>query len=93
MDTPDGYTAANRAAWDEVAPVHAQTQMEPLLASFRRPGYSVLDEIETGLLTGLGVETKAVAQLCCNNGRELISIKNMGAGRCVGFDIAGAFIA
>jgi ubiquinone/menaquinone biosynthesis C-methylase UbiE len=35
---------------------------------------------------------KAVAQLACNNGCELLSIKNMGAGRCVGFDIAEEFV-
>lgn len=28
----------------------------------------------------------------CNNGRELLSIKNKGAGYCVGFDIAEGFI-
>jgi ubiquinone/menaquinone biosynthesis C-methylase UbiE len=33
-----------------------------------------------------------VAHLCCNNGRELLSIKNMGARRCVGFDISDNFI-
>jgi ubiquinone/menaquinone biosynthesis C-methylase UbiE len=31
-------------------------------------------------------------QICCNNGRELLSIKNLGAARCVGFDISDAFI-
>ena len=33
-----------------------------------------------------------VAQLSCNNGRELISCKKAGAARCVGFDIADKFI-
>lgn len=33
-----------------------------------------------------------MAQLCCNNARELLSIRNMGAGRCVGFDFSRAFL-
>ena len=41
----------------------------------------------------MGVQGKDVVQLCCNNGRELISIQRMGANRCVGVDISAAFIA
>lgn len=51
-------------------------------------GYSSLDTIETYHLEKINLVDKAVAQLCCNNGRELLSIKNKGAGYCVGFDIA-----
>jgi ubiquinone/menaquinone biosynthesis C-methylase UbiE len=57
-----------------------------------QPGFSVLDPYETEKLLQIGVKGKAVAQLACNNGRELLSIKNMGAERCVGFDIAEEFI-
>jgi SAM-dependent methyltransferase len=32
-------------------------------------------------------------QLACNNGREILSIRNLGAGRCAGFDISARFIA
>ncbi len=87
------YTSANRAAWNQVAPIHAEHNFESLLASFKQPGYTCLDRVATAMLNRIGVAGKAVAQLCCNNGRELLSIKNMGAGRCVGFDIADDFIA
>ncbi len=86
------FTGANREAWDEAAALHRSQNMESLLAGFRRPGYSCLDEIETERLQALGVTGKDVAQLCCNNGRELLSVKNMGAARCVGFDAAKGFI-
>jgi ubiquinone/menaquinone biosynthesis C-methylase UbiE len=89
----DDYTEANRQAWNEAAPVHAEQKLEGLLQKFAQPGYSCLDPIETGILTRLGVTGKSVAQPCCNNSRELLSVKNMGAGRCVGFDISEAFIA
>lgn len=87
------YTDANRAAWEEVAPLHRGQNFERLLAAFGAPGYSCLDEVETARLLALGIAGKDVAQLCCNNGRELLSVKNMGAARCVGFDGAEGFVA
>lgn len=91
MDKRD-YTAANRQAWNEAAPVHAGHNFEKLLKSFAQPGFSCLDKTETAILNEISVKDKAVAQLCCNNGRELLSIKNLGAGYCVGFDISDGFI-
>lgn len=89
----DDYTEANRQAWNEAAPVHAKVKLEDLLKRFREPGYSCLDPIETAILEEIGIAGKAVAHICCNNGRELLSVKNMGADRCVGFDISEEFIA
>jgi SAM-dependent methyltransferase len=91
MDRSD-YTRANRKAWNQAAPIHERARFEELLAGFRTPGYSCLDPVETAVLERIGVRGKAVAQLLCNNGRELLSVKNLGAGRCVGFDIADAFL-
>jgi ubiquinone/menaquinone biosynthesis C-methylase UbiE len=89
----DDYTAANREAWNEAAPIHARRTFDQLLADFRKPGYSCLDAVETGTLQRVGIAGKAIVQICCNNGRELLSAKNLGAGRCVGFDISEDFIA
>lgn len=86
------YIEANRRAWNQVAPIHEAINQERLLQSFAEPGFSVLDEYELAKLRQIGVEGKAVTQIACNNGRELLSIKNMGAGRCVGFDLADEFI-
>ncbi|HEY9079653.1 class I SAM-dependent methyltransferase [Magnetovibrio sp.] len=85
-------TASNRAAWDEAAPLHRAHNQADLLARFAEPGHSELDEVETAVLTRLGVVGKDVAQLCCNNGRELISVRNLGARRCVGFEGAAGFV-
>lgn len=87
------YTQANRLGWNEVAPIHAQYNLERLLTNFQQPGYSTLDSIITELLMHIGLTGKSVVQLPCNNGRELLSIKNLGADRCVGFDIAEHFLA
>ncbi|WP_340115729.1 class I SAM-dependent methyltransferase [Pelagibius sp. 7325] len=92
--TRDDIIAANRKSWDEAAERHrSHDQYAELLAGFATPGYSVLDATLTERLTGLGVEGKAVAQLCCNNARELLSVKTLGAARMTGFDFSEAFLA
>ena len=85
-------TAGNCAAWNEVAPLHRQQNQARLLHQFMQPGYTCLDATATKNLNAIGMSGKDVAQLCCNNGRELVSVKNMGANRCVGFDGASGFI-
>ena len=69
------FTKANLAAWEEVAPIHGRHNQARLIEAIRKPGYSCLDEVETRRLEALGVAGKDVAQICCNNGHELLSIK------------------
>ena len=90
----DSYTAANRAAWNQSAALHREgAEWRRLAEGFATPGFSCLDTVEMALFAELGVAGKDVAQLCCNNARELLSMKNLGAARCVGFDQSGAFLA
>ena len=91
-DQTKRITSANRAAWDQVAPIHGKHNQARLIESFSKPGFKTLDAYETGRLEALGVAGKDVAQICCNNGQELLSVKNMGAARCVGFDGAQGFV-
>ncbi len=87
------FTSANRIAWNESAPEHRESRFRLLAEHFADPDYLYLGELEQSLLAQLGVKGKAVAQLACNNGRETLSIKRLGAARAVGFDISGEFIA
>lgn len=90
----EAIVRANLAAWDEAAPIHRRHNRELQLEQARQPDFCCLDAIEKQRLQALGVAGKDVAQLCCNNGRELISVKkSLGAARCVGFDGAAGFIA
>lgn len=92
--THAAYVAANRDAWDQSAPLHREgAWWRELAEGFQTPGYSCLDATITGLLGDVGTTGKTVAQLGCNNARELLSVKNLGAGRCVGFDQSSAFLA
>ena len=90
---PNDYIEANRSMWNETADVHAQGYVTQLLERIKEPDFSTFDEVEKRIFADLGLDGKAVIQLCCNNGRELISVKKAGAGRCVGIDVSDKFIA
>ena len=93
MDKPRSfYTDANREAWNEAAPRHARHNQANLLEAFSRPGHVDLDDHVLRALGVAGVEGKSVVQLCCNNGRDLLSVKNLGAADCLGIDAAEAFL-
>jgi SAM-dependent methyltransferase len=86
------YTESNRAAWNEVIPYHQRAVKDKWDSLFAKPGYVRLDDVEVELLLAAGLKGKNVAHLCCNNGVELLSLKNLGAGECTGFDISDAAI-
>ncbi|MBN1984184.1 MAG: class I SAM-dependent methyltransferase [Chitinivibrionales bacterium] len=86
------YTESNRDAWNEVAPLHQKFNREKLDQLFKKPGALCLCEDSIEPLRKLPIKGKDIIHLCCNNGRELLSLKNMGAGRCVGVDISDAAI-
>jgi len=81
------YSEANRAAWNEAMPLHQKAARENWDTAFSQPGYSCIDEIEMQQLMQVGIQGRDIAHLCCNNGVELLSLKNLGAAKCVGFDI------
>lgn len=86
------YTEANREAWNEVMPRHQAAARAKWDAAFEKPGFVCLDDVETEHLKRMGIAGKDVAHVCCNNGIELLSLKNLGANACVGFDISDAAI-
>lgn len=81
-------TEANREAWNEVTPIHQKHRPENYQELFRQKGFSTLDNLITTKLNQVGLKGKTAAQLCCNNGRETLSLLNLGADRAVGFDIS-----
>ncbi len=86
------YTDANRIAWNEAMPYHQKAKAGKFYEAFKKAGYSCLDETVTRKLKEIGLPGKETAQIGCNDGRELLSLKNLGAGRSVGFDISDAAI-
>ena len=91
--TRKDYTNANRIAWNEAAPKHAAHNNADLYEAFRRPGHVTLTGDILDTLLQVGVEGKSIIQLCCNNGSETLSLRNLGAAHCVGVDAADKFLA
>ena len=92
MTDRDKYVSANRAAWNEVAPRHAARNQARLIELFRNGGYNHLEDVAQEMIRQTGITGKSVVQVGCNNGIDVISVKNMGAGRCLGIDQATAFL-
>ena len=95
MDMPSAQQAiaSNKDAWDESARLHKDTDTwRALLDSVAEPGFSCLDPTLTALLQDVGVAGKDVVQLCCNNGRESLSLFGLGARAVVGVDQSSAFL-
>ncbi|GKU80109.1 bifunctional 2-polyprenyl-6-hydroxyphenol methylase/3-demethylubiquinol 3-O-methyltransferase UbiG [Paenibacillus sp. L3-i20] len=82
------YTQANREAWNEVNGIHQKHNPIRLSEVFQEKGFSTLDEHITRTFIRLGLQGSNVAQLCCNNGREVLSLVNLGAQSGTGFDIS-----
>jgi len=91
--TREEYTHANRIAWNEAASLHAAHNNARLLEAFENPDYVQFEGDILEALKTVGVKDKSVIQLCCNNGAETLSLRNMGASRCVGVDAAEEFLA
>lgn len=77
----DNFIEANRAMWNETANVHERGYVADPFERIRAPDFSTFDSVEQEIFDTLELNGKAVAQLSCNNSRELISCKKAGAGR------------
>ena len=85
------YTDANREAWNEATLKHQEARAKKnnnLKEKIAQKGFSTLDKYETAKLNEIGLAGKKVAQVCCNNGQETLSLVNLGAESAVGFDIS-----
>jgi len=86
------YHDANRLAWNAGESHHREAVFDMVLHQLKTPGLSCFDEYALTGLEGLDFKGKTVAQLACNNGREVMSLVKLGAARGVGFDISETFI-
>ncbi len=91
-DTPKNYAEINRKAWNSARKLHEKGRKINLKEKFKDKSFSVFSKSEQNKFLEIGIQNKDIAQLCCNNGRELISLVNIGARYGVGFDISDEFI-
>ncbi len=87
---------SNRAAWNEALGYHQKARGDSLQSGFKRAGFTTFgrdcDAVLIEKLEEIGLSDKIIAQMPCNNGRELLSLMRFGAKEAVGFDISDAAI-
>ena len=86
-------TQANRIAWNEAMPKHQVITKKKWDSLFFQDAFILQEGVELSKLKEIGIKGKQVAHFCCNNGIQLLSIKNLGAKKCVGFDISDEAIS
>jgi len=87
------YIKTNKAAWEEAFERRHKNWGDEnyiILKNEKLPffNHGIRKELEKKDL-----KNKTVAQFCCNNGRELLSLMRLGAKKGIGFDIAENIIA
>ncbi|WP_444898505.1 class I SAM-dependent methyltransferase [Microbulbifer sp. VAAC004] len=90
-ENTDFFVSKSLASWDEAGPVHWEFSKR-LLEKVSESNFNALEQDFDGMLDGFDLSGKSVVQICCNNAKDLISIKKKGAGLCVGIDGSQAFV-
>ena len=87
----------NREAWNEAIAYHQKARNNSLQEGFKNPDFSTFDrdcdDVLIEKLNEIDLTDKVVAQLPCNNGRELLSLMKFGAKKGIGFDISDVAIS
>lgn len=82
------YIEGNRLAWEEAFEHRHKNWGEDNYRRILTEELPFFDENVAKELKKIDFKGKTIAQFCCNNGRELLSLMSLGARRGVGFDIA-----
>ena len=87
----------NREAWNEALKYHQKARNNSLQIGFKDPNFTTFnrnrDDILLKKLNEINLKDKIIAQLPCNNGRELLSLIKLGAKKGIGFDISDVAIS
>lgn len=86
------FAFRNKEAWEEAFEHRHSGWGDENYIRLREERLPFFHEDLIKVLETLDFEGKEIAQFCCNNGRELLSLMQLGAKRGVGFDIADNII-
>ena len=92
----DKIIEINRQAWNEATQHHQRARGYELFNGFSNSNFSTLerdgDENLIAEIRKIDLTGKVIAQIPCNNGRELLSLMKHGAREGVGFDLSDTAI-
>jgi SAM-dependent methyltransferase len=87
------YIQGNQLAWEEAFDHRHAGWGDDLVGRLQTETLPFLNPMLRQAVQSLDLMGKAVAQFCCNNGREILSVMGQGAASGTGFDIAENMIA
>ena len=87
------YTQSNKAAWEEAYDNRYEGWDDDLARRLQTETLPYLNTQLKEAVLAMDWKGKVIAQFCCNNGREILSIMRLGASAGIGFDIAENMIA
>jgi 5-methylcytosine-specific restriction endonuclease McrBC regulatory subunit McrC len=79
----NGIFEKNHEAWNEALLYHQRARKDWLYKGFQNPDFTTFqrdgDDILIKYINEINLKNKIIAQLPCNNGRELLSLMKFGA--------------
>lgn len=87
------YIQSNKLAWEDAFRHRKPGWGDDHAARLQSEHLPFLHPDIVRVVEGMAFQGKTVAQFCCNNGRELLSLMQLGAERGFGFDLAENLIA
>ncbi|MCL2558151.1 MAG: class I SAM-dependent methyltransferase [Treponema sp.] len=87
------YFAGNKAAWEEAFEKRRAGWGDDNHLRLKKTKFAFFDNDLKAEVESMDFAGKDVAQFCCNNGREVLSLLDGGARSAVGFDIAEGAVA
>ena len=87
------YIQSNKLAWEDAFRHRKPGWGDDNAARLQSERLPFLHPDIVHTVENMDFHGKTIAQFCCNNGRELLSLMQLGAARGVGFDIAENLIA
>jgi len=82
------YINENKAAWEEAFDNRRPNWGNDNHLRLKSEKFAFFNADMKHELENIDFDGKAIAQFCCNNGRELLSLMDSGASTGVGFDLA-----
>lgn len=87
------YIQSNKEAWEEAFEHRTPGWCEDIIKRLNEEEFPFIQKELFNQLKEINLTNKTIAQFCCNNGRELLSIMKFGAKQGMGFDIAENMVA
>ncbi len=82
------YIQSNKEAWEESFDHRYPNWGDDIYKTLKSESLPFFSDDVREELKKIDFSNKSVAQFCCNNGRELLSLMQLGPANGVGFDIA-----